>query len=163
MRTAPAQPMHDTDQESSWCRGTVWSLASKAKTDWWKTTRQRSTKTPGENIVKGQTLARVFCMNNSYHTIQQNAILLTSQQWDISYVKSLVCFVWTDPTEWSTLMLAWGRRGSLYWETSWCISPPSPSGKGWRGPTWLLLHSDLHRERGQHCFYELWQSLRDCF
>ncbi len=46
MSTAPAQPMHDTDHESSWWRGTVWSLASKARTDWWKTSRQRSTMTP---------------------------------------------------------------------------------------------------------------------
>lgn len=48
MRTAPAQPMHDTDQESSWWRGTVWSLARRARTDWWKTIRERSTKTPVE-------------------------------------------------------------------------------------------------------------------
>lgn len=46
MRTAPAQPRHDTDHESSWWRGTVWSLAKNARTDWWKTSRDSSTKTP---------------------------------------------------------------------------------------------------------------------
>lgn len=50
MRTAPAQPMHDTDQESSWWRGTVWSLARKAMTDWWNTIRQRSTMIPVEEL-----------------------------------------------------------------------------------------------------------------
>lgn len=47
MRTAPAQPRQDRDQEKRWERGTVWSLASKASTDWWKTSRDRSTRTPG--------------------------------------------------------------------------------------------------------------------
>lgn len=88
MRTAPAQPMHDTDQESSWCRGTVWSLASKAKTDWWKTTKQRSTKTPGRNIVKGQTLAQVFCINNSFrkwYTVDLNNETSLLKAWCVLY------------------------------------------------------------------------------
>lgn len=66
MRTAPAQPTQDTDQESSWCRGTVWSLASKARTDWWKTSTQRSTKTPGGQpqsvSVKIISTLKVWCV-----------------------------------------------------------------------------------------------------
>lgn len=60
MRTAPAQPMHVTDQESSWWRGTVWSLASKARTDWWKTIRERSTMTPVEERVVSDTITMLY-------------------------------------------------------------------------------------------------------
>lgn len=46
-RMAPAEPTQATDQDSSWCSGTWWSLESSARTDWWKTSTERRTRTPG--------------------------------------------------------------------------------------------------------------------
>ena len=63
MSTAPAQPIHDTDQENLWSRGTVWSLARKATTDWWKTTRDRSTRMPVEETVEADQYVLIFPIN----------------------------------------------------------------------------------------------------
>ena len=46
MRMAPAEPTQSTDQDSSWCRGTEGSLASRASTDWWNTRTERRTSKP---------------------------------------------------------------------------------------------------------------------
>lgn len=53
--------MHDTDQERWWATGTVCSLASKASTDWWKTTRDRSTRTPAVETGETSVMERHEC------------------------------------------------------------------------------------------------------
>lgn len=47
---APAEPTQTTDQDSSWCKGTEWSLDSRASTDWWNSRTERRTRTPVDRV-----------------------------------------------------------------------------------------------------------------
>lgn len=56
-RMAPAEPTQATDQDSSWCKGTEWSLDSRASTDWWNSRTERRTRTPVDGFKRNGIIA----------------------------------------------------------------------------------------------------------
>lgn len=111
-------------------------------------------------LVKKKRKKSVYSCMCVFVLIMYSILLDKKQIDDIKKISTVrQSRAWTHPREWSRPLPALGRRESLCWETLWCISPPSPSGTGWRAPTSLLPHSDLHRGRGRRCYYELCKSV----